>query len=268
VHRRFDRSRSIAALRDALRVAATLASLLLSSHTLHAQRSTVVHGDVTSSRDGTPVAGATVQLPAERRAVVSDSAGIFRLDGILAGTHALVVRRLGYAQVSAIITTGRQDTLEVSIVLDPRVQLLDTMTTLAERAPLRSRAEFEQRRRVGVGRFLTETDLMQSPGEPLRYAIQRRVPGVRPVYDPRSGAHYIASLRGPAGHAMDSSAPCYAQIYLDGTRVFGPDGGEPWDIDQVAPATLSGVEYYDAAATPAQYRGNGSWCGTLLMWTR
>jgi hypothetical protein len=241
---------------------------VLSPVASHAQRIAIVRGEVTSSRDGAPVVGATVQLPAERRAVVSDSAGSFRLDGIAGGTHALVVRRLGYAPVSAIITTGREDTLEVSIVLDPRVQLLDTMTTLAERAPLRSRAEFEQRRRVGAGRFLTETDLMHSPGEPLRYAIQRRVPGVRPVYDPKSGAHYLASLRGPAGHAMDSSTPCYAQIYLDGTRVFGPDGSEPWDIDQVAPETLSGVEYFDAASTPVQYRGNGSWCGTLLMWTR
>jgi hypothetical protein len=141
------------------------------------------------------------------------------------------------------------------------------MSTLGERAPLPSRAEFEQRRHVGVGRFLTATDLMQTPAEPLRYAIQQRVPGVRLVLDPKSGAHYVASLRGPAGHAMSGSAPCYAQIYLDGARVSGPDG-EPWDVDQVARATLSGVEYYDAATTPVQYRGNGSWCGTLLMWTR
>jgi hypothetical protein len=161
------------------------------------------------------------------------------------------------------------ESLYVSVVLDERSQQLDAVVTLADRAALRAaRQEFEQRRHIGVGKFVDATDLKAMAGEPLRLAIQRHLPGIQAVYDPTAGAYYLASKRGPAGRALATTTPCYVQVYLDGTRVAGPDQGNPWHIDQVPPEMLDGLEYYDAATTPVRYRGNGSDCGTLLLWTR
>ena len=247
--------------------------VLLAVHPLGAQVSggggASLLGDVTSSRDSQPVIGAQVRLPADDRVVVTDSLGRFRVAGLAAGAHALVVRRLGYSPLSAVLTVGALDSLYVSIVLDERPHELETIATRASSAALKTaRVEFEQRRRMGVGKFIDAEDLVKETGEPLRLAIQRRIPGVVPVYDPSSMSYHLASKRGPAGRALKSTTPCYVQIYLDGARVAGPDRGDPWDIDLLPPETIEGMEYFDAATTPGRYRGNGSDCGTLLLWTK
>jgi carboxypeptidase-like protein len=258
---------------SALAAAASLFALLLATRALGAQASASIGasilGDVISSRDSLPVSGAQIRLPADDRAVVSDSLGRFRVAGLLAGTHALLVRRLGYSPASALLTVGAMESLYVSVVLDERSHELDDVVTRATRTPMKAaRQEFEQRRHIGVGKFVDGRELAEMTGEPLRLAIQRHVPGVAPVYDPTSSAYYLASKRGPAGRALKSTTPCYVQIYLDGTRVAEPDQGNPWHIDQVPPEMLEGLEYYDAATTPVRYRGNGSDCGTLLLWTK
>lgn len=250
-----------------------LIALVLSTQSLGAQGSgsanASIVGDVTSSRDSTPVIGAQVRLPADDRAAVSDSLGRFRVAGLAPGTHALVVRRIGFAPASAVITVGAMESLYVSVILDERSQQLETVVTRADRAAFTAaRQEFEQRRKIGVGNFVDATGLREMAGEPLRLALQRHIPGVQAVYDPVSSSYYLASRRGPAGRALASTTPCYVQIYLDGTRVAGPDQTNPWHIDQVPPELLDGLEYYDAATTPVRYRGNGSDCGTLLLWTR
>jgi hypothetical protein len=254
-------------------VAMPIVLVLLAVHPSGAQGSGSVGasilGDVTSSRDSQPVVGAQVRLPAEGRAVVSDSLGRFRVAGLAAGTHALVVRRLGYSPVSAVLTVGALDSLFVSVVLDERSHELETVITRASSASMKgARVEFEQRRRMGVGKFIDAQELVKESGEPLRLAIQRRIPGVWPVYDPSSMSYHLASKRGPAGRALTSTTPCYVQVYLDGARVAGPDQGDPWDIDLVPPEMIEGMEYFDAAGTPGRYRGNGSDCGTLLLWTK
>ena len=225
-------------------------------------------GDVSSARDSQPVVGAQVRLPADDRVAVSDSMGRFRVAGLTAGAHALLVRRIGYAPTSAVLTVGTMESLYVSVVLDEQSHQLEALVTRADRAPMKaSRQEFEQRRRIGVGTFVDAPQLAAMVGQPLRLAIQRHLPGIRLVYDPKSSAYYLASNRGPAGRALASTTPCYVQIYLDGTRVTGPDQGNLWHIDQVPTEMLDALEYYDAATTPVRYRGNGADCGTLLLWT-
>jgi hypothetical protein len=257
----------------AFHVSVALIATGLSALPLRAQASVPANasivGDVTSSRDSTPVIGAQVRLPADDRAAVSDSMGRFRVAGLAPGTHALVVRRIGFAPASAVITVGAMESLYVSVILDERSQQLETVVTRADRAAFRAtRQEFEQRRHIGVGRFVDAAELREMTGEPLRLALQRHLPGVQAVYDPVSSSYFLASRRGPAGRALASTTPCYVQIYLDGIRVAGPHQGNPWPIDQVPPEMLDALEYYDAATTPVRYRGNGSDCGTLLLWTK
>jgi hypothetical protein len=252
----------------ALVIATALTARVASAQSGAAAGASIV-GDVSSSRDSQPVIGAQVRLPSDDRAVVSDSLGRFRVAGLSAGTHALLVRRIGYAPASAVITVGAMESLYVSVVLDERSQQLDAVETRADRVAFKaSRQEFEQRRRVGVGKFVDASELREMAGEPLHLAIQRHIPGVHPVYDAKASAYYLASKRGPAGRALSSTTPCYVQVYVDGVRVAGPDQGNPWHVDQVPPELLDGIEYYDAATTPVRYRGNGSDCGTLLLWTK
>ena len=82
-----------------------------------------------------------------------------------------------------------------------------------------------------------------------------RVPSISP-FDRRRGA---------------KRGTCYSSVYLDGTRVYGGNDGESlFDIDQLHPSSIAGIEYYASAAqTPAELNATSAGtCGILVVWTR
>jgi hypothetical protein len=76
----------------------------------------------------------------------------------------------------------------------------------------------------------------------------------------------------PAG-AMTSGKlqPCYAAVVLDGILVYGAGGEkEPmFNLNQIPPSNIAGVEYYVGAATiPAKWNATRTTCGLLAIWTK
>ncbi len=98
------------------------------------------------------------------------------------------------------------------------------------------------------------------------------------------GSGYVASPRGmvasldptgqPAGDASDQQrgahAACYAQVILDGVRVYQPEKDERlFDVNTISPTERQAVEFVPGPAeTPAEYGGTGASCGTLVLWTK
>jgi hypothetical protein len=246
-----------------------------------------IHASVTDAKTGLPISSAEVVIHQLGRVALTDSTGRARLDGILTGIYTVRVRRLGYRATSSAVRIERQ--LEsLTFALDPVALFLDTVTVAEREASLLPKA-FETRRKLGIGRFLTESQLAKDANQEFALVAMTRFPGVRVVNDMSTGRLRIASTRGncgagapkpsespPAlrqnrlggggggggGSSCFSARPCFVKMYLDDMQL----GDTEYDI--VRTWDLAGVEYYTGASMPAQYRVSGSACGVLLLWSK
>ena len=165
---------------------------------------------------------------------------------------ALVIMKfsLRHAHVSAI-AAGAIATL-LSACATARPAYNDDVTARAMYStpgPTNARAsrlaEFEARRRVGQGRFLTADVLQANDDIPLIDLLRLRIPGFNNSRDAR-----VQAL-GP-GSCMN--------VYLNGLS-------SPNALEGMHPHDLVGVEYYDALTAPQQYRQSLRSCSALLLWT-
>ena len=114
---------------------------------------------------------------------------------------------------------------------------------------------------------------------PLRSVLARKFPGVKFVG--YRGALYAASTRGMSEMDVrtriravpnDARSPvaCYLQIYLDGTRLYSPDGSsDAINLNEFQTRDLEAIEFYSGHAnTPPEFGSSWAGCGTLVFWTR
>jgi len=80
-------------------------------------------GGTLRSRDGTPIAGARVQLVELQRQIVTGADGAFRFASVPSGTYRLSVMRIGYAPALHVVRVGVQAT-QLALTMDEgRVEL-------------------------------------------------------------------------------------------------------------------------------------------------
>ncbi|MGV3707894.1 MAG: carboxypeptidase-like regulatory domain-containing protein [Gemmatimonas sp.] len=231
------------------------------SFALAQPRTGTLSGAIKQEETGTPVAGVEISLPDLSIATRSDSAGNFRLSGITVGKHRLLVRRVGLEPVSATLTMPVADSVEADILMRSTATQLQRIT-IRESFVTRRLADFESRRRMGFGYFVTKDVFDQNADRPLASTLSGRVPGVRFI---NTRAMMVA---------MSTRGNCAVQVLLNGVPVYSGYQNEPlFDLSSLQTAFILGLEYYTPSTTPMQYRGtsasrNGSGCGTLLLWTR
>lgn len=85
----------------------------------------VLAGKVTDAKSGKAVAGANISVGNDSRAVATGDDGTYRLAGIPAGTHTVVVRLVGYAKQTRMVTVGEGATAMVDFKLEPSANVLD-----------------------------------------------------------------------------------------------------------------------------------------------
>jgi hypothetical protein len=230
--------------------------------TAHAQPKTgLLSGTVKQEESGNPVAGVEITLPDLNITTRSDSAGNFKLRGITVGKHRLIVRRLGLEPVSATLTLPIADSLEADILMRSTPTRLETIV-IRESAETRRLIDFEGRRKLGFGYFVTRDVFDKNADRLLVSTLSGRIPGLRFV---NSRSMFVP---------MSTRGNCMVQVILNGLAVYtGFDNEQPFDLSSVQPASVLGIEYYNPATTPMQYRAraltrNGSSCGTILIWTK
>ncbi|MEO7996887.1 MAG: hypothetical protein ABI852_05555, partial [Gemmatimonadaceae bacterium] len=142
--------------------------------------------------------------------------------------------------------------------------------------------EFEERRKRGAGRFITQDIFEKSDGRLMSDILLTKVPGVHANLMGGSNGKALASGRasvsisGSATKRVDAfdkasgaKEDCYIQVIMNGSIMYQLQPGRPlFDINSIQPSTVSGIEFYTEAQTPSQFQGTGSSCGTLLLWTR
>ncbi len=222
-----------------------------------------LRGRVRSAATGQPIASATVSLPSQARETRSDSLGQFMLGRLRVGTQVLVVRAVGYAPAQATVPLTAGSPLELDVDLDLLPPVLDSVLTEADLDAPRnfSIAEFEARRVLGFGRFITRAELLRQRGRTLEAILRGRVPGLR--YLDVNGMIVAASGRDQA-----RAVPCYVNVIVDGMLRYTSNVRMPFfDLRSLEVSMIAGIEYYTPASTPAEFnlRGHAA-CGTLVLW--
>ena len=212
-----------------------------------------VSGIVVASADGRPLAGAQVSLVngPETRA---NERGEWTLVEAPTGTRMLEVRAIGfYPDLRRVDVVAGAAPVRVELVTLKAV--LAMVKIRASRLADRNVSEFQERRRTGIGRFLTSDDIaMRAPV--ITSDLFRTIAGVR--FDSRKGPILMRSA---------SEDWCAAAVYLNGhhMREFTVEDIDDWVMST---RNITGIEVYSESSVPAQFQPGLSGCGSIVIWTR
>jgi len=222
---------------------------LLASDGVAAQEANrgVVVATVLEAGSAVPLSDVTFRLVELSVTSRTDSSGVALFRNVPSGRHTLEGRRLGYTRATAVVRVDGSDTTEIIVFMRAMTTRLPQVTVTDKAIPIPLR-EFEQRRRAGTGRYITQEQLDEAFGSDLATLLTARFPGVRSgdtVWNQRGGVR------------------CTLRAYLDGVHLMND---RVTDID---PVQLAGVEYYTMTNIPVQYRSGGQLgCGVILFWSK
>lgn len=239
--------------------------LALTAPSVNAQGVTL-RGRVLSAATGQPIADATLTMPTLGRRSRADSLGRFSLLYLRDGEHDLIVQAVGYAPVRALVPLGAGAPLELDVELTPLPPVLDSVVATADVDAPRNLAmrEFESRRAMGLGHFITRAELLRERGRSLDALLRSRVPGVRLV----SVNSMIVAATGRGSGEIGQATPCFVNVVVDGMlRWFTGDTRPMFDLRSLDASMIAGIEYYTVASTPIEFNFRGhAPCGTLVIW--
>lgn len=218
-------------------------------------RGTVLGDNGRSMRD------ATVSIIGTQRSAHTDVDGTFRIDHIPAGTRTVEVRYVGLLPMIAALefaTNGARDTL---FSIGKKAQLLNPVAVRAELTlpSWMERSGFEDRRKVGLGGFVTEEEIKRHT-YPELVTVLEGVRGVRVEFRLVMGVMGIPFM-------LSGGRRCSPNFFLDGTY-------QPVDFPQlsgfVTPEQIKGIEAYSSPGTvPPQFdMFTSTHCGSIVIWTR
>ncbi|CAN5690289.1 hypothetical protein BH23GEM1_BH23GEM1_08300 [soil metagenome] len=191
--------------------------------------------------DGNPVDNAHVSVTGGSTATMTDSSGVFALSGQPSGTHALVVRRLGYTPVEIAVHLTPLRTTAVDVRLDQYVPMLAEVVIEARREAGLESVGFTQRKARGTGTF-----------------IERRFIEQRNAFRIGELLENIPALRRP-GDGFGGTCTTY---FVDGVHWRG---GTPADF--IMPDEIEAIEVYTRSFTPGEFQTFDR-CTTVAIWTR
>ena len=220
---------------------------------------TVIVAGVADAQTGAPLTDALVRLPNLGRAVRTDWIGEARIAGVKSGDTRIEVRKLGYAPADITLPV-KGDSVGPVFMLERATSELDTVRVFGQVVPRRLE-EFETRRHMGIGRFLTDSVFEKERARSLPLAMSMHFPGIRVVQDPVIPSHFSLMSTRSSTTLSRGAGFCRVDVYLDGMRYLD-------DIDAIRPYEVAGVEFYTMETAPPQYRrGTGS-CQVVLIWSK
>jgi hypothetical protein len=242
-------------------------------------RPATVLGRVLDAATRQPLRYVVVDIVDQERRVETDEAGLFRIEGLSPQLVTVRLRSIGYAvtERSLNLFAGREAAVEY-LLSRPPPRLADLrVVAQPARLPANTLMEgFEDRQRLGIGKFYGEDELKRHPQRRVPDLL-RDAPGVRFVQG-SSGEYLLASTRQPMGVGGGrSDGACFLQVVVDGMVVWSPAPSVPGrvtfgppDLAHLVPLSdLVGVEVYSGiSGMPALFRNEGNNCGAVLFWTR
>ena len=216
----------------------------------------VVSGTVLAANGRRPLEGAVVRLQNGPEAR-TNAQGEWTLTGAPAGTRFLEVRALGFYPDRRPVNVV-PNAPPVRVTLTTFKDVLDTVRVSAARYDRGNLAEFEARRRTGVGRYYSGLDVAKRNATVVSDVL-RTVPGLTLQYSGTS-PDQLLRMRDAAGEG------CRPMVYVDGVWLRDATVNE---IDTaVQPKDIKALEVYPETGLPAQFRQPLEGCGAIVIWTR
>jgi hypothetical protein len=236
---------------------ALLGVLLVSAVPADAQQKGSIRGKVLDRSSNTPLPRVEVVFLGDNRSVVTDSVGQYVFLALPAGAVQLLIRAPSFPATQIIVALAAGEDLERTIVLDSTAagraaaQPLPAMVVAAE--PVEPRlVDFERRRRLGRGHYLTRAELERSGANSIQDAV-RPLRGVALDCGGGSGCN-IRMVRAPMR--------CYPDYIVD-KRIdneFGPS---------TPIRDVEAMEVYTGPSdVPGEFAGRSAGCGVVVIWTR
>jgi hypothetical protein len=210
-----------------------------------------------------PLQGAFVSILGTRIRIGTGPNGRFRITNVPAGQYLVVVKRVGYHPTSEAVEVAASDTLRVAYTLEKlRSEELEPVVVTAKSPSIRM-AEFEARRKLGVGEFMTTAEIEQRNSAYSTELMRKfKSVNVSPNHAGPVTQYYALSAREGGNPSLGA---CPMQVYLD--QVPLPS---PFNLDLLPPPReIAGIEVYAGSATiPPQFSGMNRGCGVILVWTK
>lgn len=209
-----------------------------------------VRGVVVDAK-GIPLANAIVALASIDSAVRTKDDGSFLLEGLPAGTHSLLVRRVGSAAASMVVRLRQDATIEATVSL-AEAQTLATVNVRALKMMGSDRKGFEYRKRFGHG-FVIDSARLNKRYD--LYGVFYDIPNISLT---RTRYGLGVTMKRPS----IGSANCVPNVFLNGSlSTFQDAAGYPFD-------QYRAIEVYNRPITvPAEFYRFGG-CGSILFWTK
>ncbi|HEX7048948.1 MAG TPA: TonB-dependent receptor [Longimicrobiales bacterium] len=168
-------------------LAITLVAILAGASAAEARQTGAVHGTVTASETGEPLADVAVFVEGGG-ATLTDTRGRYALNGVPAGTQVVIAQRLGYGQVrrTVVVRPGETVRLDLSLAVEA-LAVSDIVVSVSREAERRS--ETAATIDVLAGEALRDIKVAH-PSEVLR-----RIPGV--WVNVTAGEGHMTAIRQP-----------------------------------------------------------------------
>ncbi len=226
---------------DATTAAAAPAAPAAPAPRATATRAAVLEGQV-ERPDGGPLGGALVEVEGTGDSSTTGDAGYFTLRGLPSGTHMLVVRSVGFEPTSVVVELTRRAPQHIVVSMMKAAYVLSPVVVQAQQlARGYENVGFSQRRRVGVGQFMTLDQIAARHAEQFT-DLFTNFNGIRLAYGGPAGTDVVPG-RGIGG--------CIVYV-IDGMAFNQVVHGE---LDaMLLPESLAAIEVYTPPEVPEQFK--------------
>jgi len=231
-------------------------------------RQTVIHGTVTDSLTGEPIAGATVRTDGSMAAVKTGNGGSFSLPWPgTASAATLTVSSVGYRTYSARVTLGTADGLAIALQQD--------LFGLDEVVVTGQGLDISKRRLSTNVTSISGAELEKVPAGRIDQLLQAKLPNAQiRLTGGQSGATSIIRARGVVSAFMNSTPV----IYVDGVRMdnlntastIGGGSTQGAGVSSIADIPMDNIErieYINGGAATTLY-GSDAANGVIQIFTK
>lgn len=232
---------------------------------------------VYDDQTGTPIDSVEVRDMASGSTALTTSTGTLSLFFVDTAGSLIRFRKIGFKPVTMFVANA-PGIDPLTVVLERAAQTLEKVVVTDNAAVYHSPAlrGFEERRKTGMGYFISESQMRKEDNRPLSQVVRAHVPAVS-IIERRSGSKWVSVA---LSRRLDN---CLVDIYLDGVQVSGTSGGGgsatvgsrassvrsgDADLRSFEVSDLAAVEFHNVADMPIEFGHTGSGCGALFLWTR
>ena len=235
-----------------------------------------VSGTVREDGSNRPLAGVEVLLEGSKKITQTNEAGQFTLSDLPTGNKVVLFRSIGFrpSRVRVILRKGETVTAD-AVLVSETVRLEGIVVTGRPDAPrgIGGRESFEERRRLGFGKFMDSIDLRRHNNARVSDLLTRMGVSVYEVRGER-GLELLAASSRRTGHSTD--VPCYMTVIYDGVTLYRAvsTGGIPREPPpdfrkEFMTSNIESIEVYRGAGeVPLEFGGPAASCGVIVLWSK